>query len=172
MLIIGRLGGAGVFDGADRRHSSGVSHVSRLHAANIWCDVDICDRPRGCTCHTDLSILLCTYLIHSNRRPFSNRRPPPSSSSTWHTNIGEIDDFFYQECVDLRPDLELIVMYQLHVLLTFSPLLLEWIQNFHLPNNFPCSRLCALIHMTYLALRFSFGFFWPPKQASKIVSSH
>ena len=37
---------------------------------------------------------LVEYCIHSNRRSCPNRRSPPSSSSSWHTKIGEIDDFF------------------------------------------------------------------------------
>ena len=34
----------------------------------------------------------CIYHILSNRRPCLNRRPPPSSPSSWHT-IHEINDF-------------------------------------------------------------------------------
>ena len=33
------------------------------------------------------------YRIHSNRCSCPNRRSPPLSSSSWHSKIGEIDDF-------------------------------------------------------------------------------
>ena len=39
--------------------------------------------------------------------------------------MGEIEDFLYQQGMDLRSEFEPIIMHQLRVLLTLSALLLE-----------------------------------------------
>ena len=67
------------------------------------------------------------YRIHSNRRSCPNRRSPPSSSSYWHTIIGEIHDFCTNNAWICGQNFEPIIMHQYYVLLTLSALLLEWI---------------------------------------------
>ena len=71
-------------------------------------------KPEDAAYHTVFSQIDAHTQIHAHS---------PSSSS-WHTKIGEIDDF-YQKCMDSGSDSEPTIMLQLHVLLTHSALLLE-----------------------------------------------
>ena len=65
-----------------------------------------------------------SYRIHSNRRSCPNRRSPPFIIKLLkHKN--RRSRFLYKKCIDFRSDFEPIIMHQLHVLLTFSALLLE-----------------------------------------------
>ena len=65
------------------------------------------------------------YRIHSDRRSCPNRHSPPSSSSSWHTKISEINDFFvYKNCVDLR-SVTIIIRPAKHSKITFSKIRLK-----------------------------------------------
>ena len=52
------------------------------------------------------------YHIYSNRRSCPNRRPPPSSSSSWNTKICEINFCIKRDFIS---DFEPVIRHQLHV---------------------------------------------------------
>ena len=65
-----------------------------------------------------LSLHLIHHYIHSNRHPCPNRCPPPSSASSWHTKMGEIDDLLIKNTwindkspYDKSPHLQLLLLH-------------------------------------------------------------